>query len=61
MLNAAALQNTALNVVCNQEYAQVVPHVSRRFVLVFICSSLSFPARRSLSEGGPLRCHVCDR
>ena len=24
-----AVDNTALNVVCNQEYAQVVPHVRR--------------------------------
>jgi hypothetical protein len=27
MLSPAAVDNTALNVVCNQEYAQVVPHV----------------------------------
>jgi len=27
----AALENTALNVVCNQEYAQAVPHVSFLF------------------------------
>jgi hypothetical protein len=27
MLSPIAVDNTALNVVCNQEYAQVVPHV----------------------------------
>jgi len=36
MLESIAVDNTALNVVCNQEYAQVVPHVSLAF------SSLSY-------------------
>lgn len=40
-----AVDNTALNVVCNQEYAQVVPHVRLKFFL----SSLLHPI--SLSAG----------
>ena len=34
MLELVAIDNTALNVVCNQEYAQVVPHVSLAFPLL---------------------------
>lgn len=34
-----ALQNTALNVVCNQEYAQAVPHVSPPLLSRNICQS----------------------
>ena len=31
-----AVDNTALNVVCNQEYAQVVPHVRLKFFFIFL-------------------------
>jgi hypothetical protein len=34
MLQLVAVDNTALNVVCNQEYAQVVPHVRLAFSLL---------------------------
>lgn len=34
MLELVAVDNTALNVVCNQEYAQVVPHVRLAFSLL---------------------------
>jgi hypothetical protein len=34
MLEPVAVDNTALNVVCNQEYAQVVPHVRLAFSLL---------------------------
>lgn len=32
-----ALDNTALNVVCNQEYAQAVPHVSSSMLRTYLC------------------------
>ena len=34
-----AVDNTALNVVCNQEYAQVIPHVRPPFSLLFYTQS----------------------
>lgn len=33
-LSLAALNNTALNIVCNQEYAQAVPHVTTSFKVI---------------------------
>ena len=35
MLELVAIDNTALNVVCNQEYAQVIPHVRIVFLFYF--------------------------
>ncbi|KAI0769961.1 HIT-like protein [Fomes fomentarius] len=49
---AAALQNTALNVVCNQEYAQAVPHVSPPLLSRNICQS-RHPASTSSSRSLP--------
>ena len=35
-----AVDNTALNVVCNQEYAQVVPHVRRPLYITSLYRNL---------------------
>jgi hypothetical protein len=42
MSELVAVDNTALNVVCNQEYAQVVPHVRLAFSLLFLYSNLNY-------------------
>lgn len=47
-----ALDNTALNVVCNQEYAQAVPHVR---TLACQLNSINQP----VSELGSLSHHPC--
>ena len=39
LLEFVAVDNTALNVVCNQEYAQVIPHVRLAFPLLFFTRS----------------------
>jgi hypothetical protein len=51
MLELAAVDNTALNVVCNQEYAQVIPHVRLPFSLVSYTQSQLPP--------GSLPCNSC--
>ena len=44
MLELVAVDNTALNVVCNQEYAQVIPHVRPAFLFPFPITNLNYLA-----------------
>ena len=51
MSELVAVNNTALNVVCNQEYAQVIPHVR------VVSSLLSYTHTQTQSSAGSLPYH----
>ncbi|RPD62478.1 HIT-like protein [Lentinus tigrinus ALCF2SS1-7] len=50
---SGALQNTALNVVCNQEYAQAVPHVHYHIIPAPRPDDAPAPALASMPVPGP--------